>query len=278
MADLVRRRVAVIATPPATLLPWRPKRRPRRSRSSSASAKTRSSLVLSPASPGRAETLTGINFFVAELAAKRLALLHELVPKAVRIAVLVNPANAPIYREPRYESYRMPPVPSDCKFRSSMPAPGTRSRRPSPSLAHDRADALFVASDAFFTSRRVQFATLAARHRIPATYPTREAVEAGGLMSYGTDNPYTYRQVGALHWSNSQGREARRPAGRAVDQIRIRHQPANGQGARPRRASNAARARRRGDRMRAPRVHHAARRRGGCVAARGAARSSRRCR
>ncbi len=60
----------------------------------------------------------------------------------------------------------------------------------------DRADALYVAGDVFFTSRRVQFATLAASYRIPATYPSREAVEAGGLMAYAADRPAMYRQVG----------------------------------------------------------------------------------
>jgi putative ABC transport system substrate-binding protein len=65
------------------------------------------------------------------------------------------------------------------------------------SLAHDRADALYVAGDVFFTSRRVQFATLAASYRIPASYPSREAVEAGGLMAYATDRVGMYHQVGA---------------------------------------------------------------------------------
>ena len=60
----------------------------------------------------------------------------------------------------------------------------------------DRADALFVAPDGFFTSRRVQFATLAARYGIPTAHPVREEVEAGGLMSYGTDVLDMYRQVG----------------------------------------------------------------------------------
>jgi putative tryptophan/tyrosine transport system substrate-binding protein len=72
-----------------------------------------------------------------------------------------------------------------------------RGRAAFVSLERDHADALFVANDVFFASRRVQFATLAASYRIPATYPTREAVEAGGLMSYDTDRVDMWRQVGA---------------------------------------------------------------------------------
>jgi putative ABC transport system substrate-binding protein len=64
------------------------------------------------------------------------------------------------------------------------------------SMVRERADALFVAPDGFLVSRRVQLATLAARHAIPATYPSREVVEVGGLMSYGTDIVDMYRQVG----------------------------------------------------------------------------------
>ena len=132
MADLVRRRVAVIATPAGNLA------------SQAAEAATTTTpivfgvsehpvklgLVASLARPGG--NLTGVNFFATELEAKRLALLHELVPKAVRIAVLVNPANILGLPRARYETYRTPPAPSDCKFRSSKPAPGARSKRPSP--------------------------------------------------------------------------------------------------------------------------------------------------
>ena len=149
-------------------------------------------LVASLARPGG--NLTGINFFANELAAKRLALLHELVPKAVRIAMLVNPANPAT--ESLCERYRKPAVPWDCKFRYSTPAPAREIEAAFATLVRDRADALYVAGDVFFTSRRVQFATLAASYRIPASYASREAVEAGGLMGYDADRAGMYRQVG----------------------------------------------------------------------------------
>ena len=150
-------------------------------------------LVASVARPGG--NATGINFLSAEIASKRLGLLHDLVPKAVRIAVLVNPANASTAETTLRE------VPEAARTLGLQIAVlNARTSREIEAafatLARDRADALFVASDAFFISRRVQFATLAARHGIPAAYPTRGEVEAGGLMSYGVDIPYAWRQVG----------------------------------------------------------------------------------
>src|SRR5262249_42467897 len=116
-------------------------------------------------------------------------------------------------------------------------------------LVRDRAEALYVAGDTFFTSRRVQFATLAASYRIPASYPTREAVEAGGLMGYATDRVYMCRQVGAYTWQTPKGPRPRRPAGRAPDQVRVGDQHAAPPSARPRRPPAAAPPRRRGDRV-----------------------------
>jgi putative ABC transport system substrate-binding protein len=150
-------------------------------------------LVASLARPGG--NATGVNFFALETQAKRLSLLHELVPKAVRVGVLVNPKNAattdPTLRE----------------VREAAPALGLQIQVLNAStigeinavfaaLARDRADALFVNGDVFFTSRRVQLATLAARDRIPAAYTTRDAPAAGGLMSYGTNATDAWRQVG----------------------------------------------------------------------------------
>src|SRR5262249_6889558 len=125
-------------------------------------------LVDSLARPGG--NLTGINFFVTELTAKRLALLHELVPKAVRISLLANPAN------PATDSALrdMPDAARAMGLQIQVLKASTRSEIEAAfaTLVRDRAEALYVAGDVFFTSRRVQFATLAASYRIPATYPS----------------------------------------------------------------------------------------------------------
>jgi putative tryptophan/tyrosine transport system substrate-binding protein len=150
-------------------------------------------LVASLARPGG--NATGINFFNQEAVAKRLGLLHDLVPKAVRIAVLVNPANAwateAALREIR-EAARALGLQIAVLKASTRP----EIEAAFATLARDRADALLVAPDSFFAGRPVQFVTLAAHHRIPSAYTQREFVEAGGLMSYGTDIPDMYRQVG----------------------------------------------------------------------------------
>src|SRR5262249_40522913 len=139
--------------------------------------------------------LTGINFFATELTAKRLALLHELVPKAVRIGVLVNPANIPATESTLRE---IPDAARAMGLQIQVLNASTRSEIEAAfaPLVRDRADALYVAGDVFLTSRRVQLATLAATNRIPASYPSREAVEVGGLMGYDTDRAGMYRQVG----------------------------------------------------------------------------------
>src|SRR5207249_2699157 len=114
------------------------------------------------------------NFFTTEVVAKRLGLLHELVPKAVRVAVLVNPASGPsaedTLRQVR-EAVRI------LGLQIHVLNAGTSGEIDAAfaTLVRERADALFVAADGFFGSRRVQFATLAARDRIPAAYATREA-------------------------------------------------------------------------------------------------------
>jgi putative tryptophan/tyrosine transport system substrate-binding protein len=195
MADIVRRRVTVIATPAGNYAAQVAK---------AATTETpivfgvgedpvTLGLVNSLARPGG--NLTGINFFAAELTAKRLALLHELVPKAVRIAVLVNPANVPVTESVLRD---IPDAARAMGLQIQFLKASTRSEIEAAfaALVRDRADALYVAGDVFLTSRRVQLVTLAATNRIPASYPSRQAVEAGGLMAYDTDRADMWRQVG----------------------------------------------------------------------------------
>ena len=127
--------------------------------------------------------------------AKRLGLLHDLLPKAVRIVVLVNPANAPIAEATLRE------VPEAARalglqIRVFNASTSREIEAAFASLGRDPADALYVAGEGFFISRRVQFATLATRYGIPAIYSNREFPEVGGLMSYGTDGLDTWHQVG----------------------------------------------------------------------------------
>jgi putative tryptophan/tyrosine transport system substrate-binding protein len=118
-----------------------------------------------------------------------------LVPNAVRVAVLVNPANAPGTETAlRIVQEAAPTIGLQIQILKA-----STSREIDAAFAtieRERPDALFVNGDAFFISRAVQFATLTARSRIPATYSGRHFVEVGGLMSYGTDFPEAFRQVG----------------------------------------------------------------------------------
>jgi len=194
-ADLVRRRVAVIATPgntPGTI---------------AAKAATATipivfgvaedpvqiGLVASLARPGG--NATGINFFSHEVVAKRLGLLHDLVPKAVRVAVLVNPANAGSAETTLRDVQAAAP---GIGLQIQMFKAATIGEIDAAFAAMARAppDALFVAPDQFFGSRRGQFSTLATRDKIPAAYSNRIFAAAGGLMSYGTDIADMYRRVG----------------------------------------------------------------------------------
>jgi putative ABC transport system substrate-binding protein len=193
--ELVRRQVAVIAAP-GGLVPVLA------AKAATATVPivflvaedpARLGLVASLARPGG--NLTGINFFNAELSAKRLELLRTLVPGAARVAVLVNPANA---------------TTAETTLRDLEPAGramglqiqvlnASTSREIDSAFAtsvRERPDAVFVSLDTFFASRRVQLVHLASRHAIPATYALRDFAEAGGLMSYGTNLMDAYRQVG----------------------------------------------------------------------------------
>jgi ABC-type uncharacterized transport system substrate-binding protein len=194
IADLVRRQVAVMATvgnAPALT-----------AKAATATIPivfgvgddpVRLGLVASFARPGG--NATGINFLNQEVASKRLRLLHELVPNAVRVALLVNPANAPATETAlRIVQEAAPTIGLQIQILKA-----STSREIDAAFAtieRERPDALFVSGDAFFVSRAVQFATLTARSRIPATYSLRDYVAVGGLMSYGTDFPEAFRQVG----------------------------------------------------------------------------------
>jgi ABC-type uncharacterized transport system substrate-binding protein len=150
-------------------------------------------LVLSLAQPGT--NATGINFFASEVDAKRLGLMHELLPKAKRFAVLVNPANAPTAEATAKTLKQVAPaLELELFFFNASTAADIDAAFVA--IARERADALFIAPDGFFTSRGTQFATLAARNRIPASSFSSDMVTAGLLMSYGTNLADVFRQVG----------------------------------------------------------------------------------
>jgi len=193
-ADLVRRKVAVIATggPPATF-------------AAQAATTTipitflvgddpvRLGLAASLSRPDR--NLTGINIFNAEVAAKRLELLRDLVPGMTRIAVLANPADAAVMETQRRDL--------DTAARAMGLHIQTLDANTSGEIdaafkafGRERPDAVFVPTTPFFNGRRVQLAQLAAFHHLPATYALRDYAEAGGLMSYGSNVADGWRQVG----------------------------------------------------------------------------------
>ena len=194
-AELVRRRVSVIATfsPPVAL-------------AAKAATTTipivfnsgddpvRLGLVGSLARPGG--NLTGINFFVGELAAKRLELLRELVPAATRVALLLNPSAGQM-TETTLADVEAAARPKGLQIQVLNVQTTSEINAAFATFIHERPDALFVGPGPFFTNRRVQLALLAAFHRVPAIYPVRQFAEAGGLMSYGASLTEAYRQVGA---------------------------------------------------------------------------------
>jgi putative ABC transport system substrate-binding protein len=150
-------------------------------------------LVTSLARPGG--NMTGANFVSAELVAKRLELLRELVPGAARVAVLVNPANA-AHAESTLKEVRAAAAAMGLEIEAFNGSTGSEIKAAFARIARERFDALFVSNDPFFSSRRVQVVLYTTRHAIPATYPHRQYSEIGGLMSYGADIPDAYRQAG----------------------------------------------------------------------------------
>jgi putative ABC transport system substrate-binding protein len=193
-AELVRRQVTVIAASATTAAP-----------AAKAATTTipiafiaaqdpvRLGLVASLARPGG--NLTGINFFSGELAAKRLDLLHDLLPRAVRVAVLVNPADAAntasILRDVEAAARAI-----GLQVQVLNASTSREINAAFENVGRDRPDALFVGANTFLNARRIQVVQLAAFHRLPAVYPTRDFVEVGGLMSYGTNVMDAFRQLG----------------------------------------------------------------------------------
>jgi putative tryptophan/tyrosine transport system substrate-binding protein len=150
-------------------------------------------LVTSLAQPGG--NLTGINIFAAEVAAKRLELLRELLPKAIRVAVLVDPANSTT-TESTLRGLEAAVRTTGMQIQLLNASTIREIDAAFTTLANERPDGLFVGISPFLLSRRVQLAQLAARHAIPAIYQDREHAEVGGLMSYGTNVGDAYRQIG----------------------------------------------------------------------------------
>jgi putative ABC transport system substrate-binding protein len=214
VADLIRRHVAVIAVPgstPAALA----------AKAATATVPIVFSIAEDPVTLGLVASLaqpggnaTGVIFLIQEQASKRLGLLHELVPKAVRVAVLVNPADGP-NTETTLRNVNEAAAAIGQRIDVVNASTSSEIDAAFANFARGRPDALFVAADAFFASRRVQLANLAARERIPAIYSNRDYVTAGGLMSYGTDLADTYRQVGVYTGSILKGTK---PADLAVMQ------------------------------------------------------------
>ena len=195
-ADLLRRQVAVIAATSGTSPALAAK----------AAATTipivfivsndpvRLGLVASIARPDG--NLTGINFFTGELAAKRLELLHELVPTATRVAVLIDPAN-PDYAETTVRDVEAAASAIRMQIQIVKASTIGEINAAFATFVRERPDALFVGHDPYFNNRRTQLVHLATRHAVPASYSARDFVEAGGLMSYGADIADAWRQAGS---------------------------------------------------------------------------------
>jgi len=193
-AELVRRQVAVIvvAGEPATL-------------TAKAATTTipivfavaddpvRTGLVASLPRPGG--NLTGINFLSQELAAKRLEILRELVPRASRVAVLVNPTS-PANSETTVREVEAAARGIGLQIQLVRASTSREIDAAFATFGRERPDALFVGGDGFFNGRRIQLATMAARHAIPITSATREIAEVGGLMSYGPNIADAWRHLG----------------------------------------------------------------------------------
>jgi putative tryptophan/tyrosine transport system substrate-binding protein len=195
-AELVRRRVAVIAASggPDTAFAAKMSTTVIPIVFAVGDDPVRLGLVASLARPGG--NLTGINFFVSELAAKRLELLRQLVPTATRVAVLVNPTEATLTESTLRDVEAVARV-VGLQIKVLNASTSREIDMAFETIGRERPDALFVGTDPFFVSRRVQLAQLTTLHKVPAIYALRQYAESGGLMSYGASLTDTYRQMGA---------------------------------------------------------------------------------
>jgi putative tryptophan/tyrosine transport system substrate-binding protein len=193
VADLIRRQVTVIAAlntvaavaakAASTTIPIV---------FSSGEDPVRLGLVASLARPGG--NATGINQVIGEVTAKRLGLLNELVPKAKRVGVLVNPAD--VLTETTLRDVQPAARAIGLQIQVVNASTSGEIDAAFAAFVREQVDALFIGPGGFFSSRRVHIANQAMRHGIPATYSQREYPEIGGLMSYGTKLTDTWRQVG----------------------------------------------------------------------------------
>jgi len=194
-AGLVRRQVAVIVATGGTFAPQAAKAATATIPIvfATGSDPVRDGLVASLNRPGG--NMTGISFLNSEVSAKRLNLLRELVPAAARVTVLVNPANATA-SEPALRDVLTAARAMGLQIQVLKASTSSEINAAFASLGRERPDALFIAGDGFFVSRRVQLVNLASRHVVPATYSDRDFPEVGGLMSYGSSNIDAWRQAG----------------------------------------------------------------------------------
>jgi len=195
LAELVGRRVAVIATPGST-----PAALAAKAATTTipivfgvAEDPVKLGLVANLARPGG--NATGVNFFVSEVVRKRLGLLRDLIPRAVRIAVMINPGNAATAEATLREVQNAADA-LGLQIHVVNASTSDEINAAFAAISHERVEALFLGPDAFFNSRRVQLVTLSARDRIPTAYSTRDYVEVGGLMSYGTNITDSFSQAG----------------------------------------------------------------------------------
>jgi ABC-type uncharacterized transport system substrate-binding protein len=193
--ELVRRQVTVIVTPfgTATALAAKAATTTIPIVFAIGTDPVKAGLVASLSRPGG--NVTGLNYMLAELGAKRLGLLQEMVPRATRFALLVNPTN-PVITESVIKDVEAGASTIGRHIDVFKADTNREIETVFAALVANRADALVVGPDALFIDRRVHLVTLATRHLLPAIYFSREFVEVGGLMSYGASNLARYREVG----------------------------------------------------------------------------------